>query len=76
MSTYRHLRHQAVALLQDDVVLEAEIVRRREVRADAALRIALHFRHLVIGRDEFAALVFGLVTFQRPSTVRQISWNS
>ena len=57
------LRQQAGALLQHDIVLKAEIIRRRKACGEAPLGIALHFAHQIIGGNEFAALIFGLRDF-------------
>ncbi len=71
------LRQQAVALLQDDVVHEAEIFRRDEARASMRPASSLFTVAISIGdRREFAAVIFGVVTFQRPFTVRQTSSKS
>ena len=53
------LRQQAAALLHDDVVLKAEILRRDEARRDAAGLVALHRRDPIGDRREFAAEIFG-----------------
>jgi hypothetical protein len=52
------LREQAVALLQHDVVLEAEVIGRREGRSEAAGGVALHGRDPVGDRREGAPEIF------------------
>ncbi len=54
-----HLRHQTIALLQHDVVVEPEVLRCLECGLQASGGIAADARHLVVHRHELAPLVLG-----------------
>ena len=57
------LRHQPRALLQHDIVHEAEILRRDEARGQPTGLIGFHLGDLIGDRLVFAAVVFGIRDF-------------